>query len=187
MTDPKGWQLFESCFKLGDEVVVVDVFDQFWWGLLDGITDFGCLLLRPGVEPKSLTWDDVRFMAHDGFPVRRLIGADGSATIEKLDTTDTQRAVRKALALEYPKQKPYVPARAVFGDPFDVEAASAKLYHPGNSGPGYWSRFWNGREYHSEDHREAGYETEEVLVLTAKDGAKAELWDLTTIYAFEVG
>lgn len=177
----KGWELFDSCFSEKDEVIVIDTDDRFFWGRLRNVTDHGCELHKRG-RTVELKWDDVRFMAHDGFPVRKLLGASGSSTIEKLDTKDTQTAIHKALEFEFPQERT---RKFRVGDPFDIECSSARLFHPGNSGFGYWGQFCNESRYFSKDHREEGYAREEVLVLSSKDGAMAELWDPTTIYMFE--
>jgi len=180
---PKGWELFESCFKEGDEVVVIDEDDRFHWGKA-AFNEQGFALYRPG-KATAFLWDQVRFMAHDGFPVRKILGADGSTSIELLDTEDTQEAIREVLTEEFSGKR--ISAR--LGDPFDVEDVVAKLFHAGNSGPNYWNRFYNsvlGR-YFSEDHREAAWEREEVILLESRDGAKAELWDIPTIYLFQCG
>lgn len=204
MPEPKGWELFNMSFKPDEEVVVVDDDDRFWWGKLGGITDLGFTLRHGRNKVAELTWEKLRFMAHDGFPVSKIMGADGSATIEKHYSPGSgpQVAIRKAL-VEYcdgvqPRCKacetedwlrePDKPVRARFGDPFDVEAAGSRIYHAGNSGLSYWSRFWNEvAGYYSEKHCKKGVADEEVLVLTSGDGARAHLWDLSTIYAFEVG
>jgi len=181
--EPKGWELFESCFKEGDEVVVIDEDDRFHWGRMTfDKQGLGFALYNP-YKAVAFLWDDVRFMAHDGFPIRKLLGADGSRTIELLDTLNTQESIREALSIEFPQK--IISAR--LGDPFDIEGVVARLYHAGNSGLSYWNRFYNSllQKYHSEAHREAGWEREEVIVMESKDGAKAELWDLTTVYMFE--
>lgn len=185
MADPKGWELFYSCFKEGDEVVVIDVNDKFWWGRFHDLpgNEFE---LRTDGRVWVLDVNEIRFMAHDGFPVRKVLGAEGSSTIEQIDTEDTQAAIRQALRLEYPEWEQRTVGHVRFADPFDIENVNARLYHPGNSGLRYWSRFWSEAVgYFSDSHREAGYEDEECLVLTSRDGAKAELWDLTTVYCFE--
>ncbi len=179
-----GWDLFYSCFTEGDEVVAIDVDDQFFWGKMVNPTFEGCELHANG-RTRKLLWDDVRFMAHDGFPVRKILGADGSATIEKLDTTDTQAAVRSALSTEFPERPRH---QVRFGDPFDVvEPVHMELYNPGNSGPSFWRHFWNEttRLWHSPAHVIAHQQTEEVIVMKANDGARAQLWDMTTVYVFE--
>jgi len=178
------WTLFNSHFKEGDDVVAIDGDDQFHWGKLESIIETGCTLShRPGRVRKELKWDEIRFMAHDGFPVRKVLGASGSASIEKIDTTNTQKAIHQLLKSEFPHK---TPTHGRFGDPFDFEAADTKIYNPGNSGPNYWARFWNELTgYFSNQHRELAYANEECLVLTSKDGAKAQLWDIPTIYFFE--
>jgi hypothetical protein len=181
-TNPKGWELFESCFSEGEEVIAIDDLDRFWWGMLTDVTDFDCVLVRPG-RNKRLSWDDIRFMSHDGFPIKEVLGADGSSTIESIDTTDTQAAIRAAL-----DDCSRVRSRARFGDPFDItEPVRSRLFHTGNSGSRYWRSFYNEnlQRYLSPIHRVLGYEAEEVIVMESNDGARAELWDLTSVYCFE--
>ena len=96
---PDAWDLYHSMFKEGDEVVIVtEEEDHFEWGKIKTEKD-GCRLTRPGQKSKYFDWDNIRFLAHDGFPVKKLMGADGSKTIEKIDTTKTQEAIREALSI----------------------------------------------------------------------------------------
>lgn len=177
--DPNEWELFDECFNIGDDVIVVDVFDQFYWGKLIKTTETECVVQRRA-RTDYLSWDDIRFMAHDGFPVKKIKGK--WENLELLDNSKTMSIIRRSL------DKTPHPSRTRFGDPFDItEPVTSWLYHPGNSGRKYWNRFWNEhlQQYLSPAHRTLGYETEEVIVMEAKDGACAELWDLTTILEFE--
>jgi hypothetical protein len=60
------------------------------------------------------------------------------------------------------------PTRYVCGHPFIVEAATCRIFNPGNAGPGFYSE-WN----------------EEGVQCFAPDGAIALLWDLETVFHFE--
>jgi len=91
------WDLYYSMFKDGDEVIIITEDDDYLWGSVTAI-NAGAILSRPNKEDKLVPWEDIRFMSHDGFPVKKLMGADGSNLIELLDTTDTQEAIRQALA-----------------------------------------------------------------------------------------
>ncbi len=203
---PDAWRLFYHTFKEDEEVVVVCDNDEFLWGRLHSIKADGCVVRRYtgargyydkwNYEDYFVPWDEIRFMAHDGFPVRKLMGADGSKSIEQLDTTDIQKAIRQSLWTpthnnletikreekvaedeEYWKTHPYpysgdddgeAPHSAVFGDPFFIEGVSMELLNKGNGGHEGW-----------DDHL-----FEEVLVCQAKDGAMGLLYDLTTVYHF---
>ncbi|MCJ2512481.1 MAG: hypothetical protein LN409_03910, partial [Candidatus Thermoplasmatota archaeon] len=95
---PTAWELYHACFKEGEEVIVITDGEDYHWGKLETVGEEGCRLHRAEVkDPPLLKWRDVSFMSHDGFPIRTLQGADGSRVIEKLDTTDTQGAVRALL------------------------------------------------------------------------------------------
>lgn len=91
------WELYRAAFKEGDEVVIISSFDEYYWGKLETRGDAGCTLHRPGRKSLDLPWDEIAFMSHDGFPIRKLRGADGSALADKLDTKDTEKALRHAL------------------------------------------------------------------------------------------
>lgn len=224
MSKPTAWELFNSCFKQNEDVVIIDDYDHIYQGKLKLYTteqkeiSFQLKSSRGGL--REFNWVEVRFMSHDGFPVQKLFGADGSQSIEKLDTKNTQKIIRTILTDEYEdtlfncdicnkqyykKEKrkgrfsrtlerqfifcnqcyqkgKYSGSRwdtssnigklnkkfdFVFGDPFLIEGMCSQLFNAGNSGSEHWLE-----------------DTEECLVLTAKDGAKAQLFDLSTIYYF---
>lgn len=149
-----AWQLFNRNFKVGDEVIVVDDDDRVRCGKLKSITERGCYLVH-GNRYTYVYWSDTRFMAHDGFPVRKLMGADGHTTIESEPTA--KRVVRAGLIREF--------GHLVFGDPFLVEQVSGFLHNPGNE----------GLEFDCEDG-------EECLDMVAHDGARGMLWHLPTVF-----
>jgi len=92
-----AWTLWDSMFKEGDNIILITDDDEFKWGKIKRATE-GSLDLKTGQRPvEVIDWDDIRFMAHDGFPVKKLMGADGSQLIEQLDTTNTQKTIRQAL------------------------------------------------------------------------------------------
>jgi len=95
-----AWSLYHAMFKDGDEVIVVSEYDELSWGKILRVTDEHLVLVRPGRHEQKINWDDIRFMAHDGFPAHRLFGADGSQLIEQLDTADVQKAIRESLKAE---------------------------------------------------------------------------------------
>jgi len=77
-----AWTLFHSLFKKGDEVWLITDEDDFIFGKLLDFCDEACKLRFLG-KVVHFRWDCIRFMSHDGFPVRSLHGADGSRSILK--------------------------------------------------------------------------------------------------------
>lgn len=161
MATMDAWELYNEMFKDGNKVVIVTEDDELVWGELQTEKD-GCFIHRPNLKGrlcrgKKYYWHQIRFMSNDGFPCSQLLGADGSKSIEYEDPAD--KLIREAFDREY---EPRV--TTVFGDPFIIEDVSAKLYNPGIL------------DYDGDQ--------EEVLVMTAKDGARGCLWDLSTIFYF---
>lgn len=169
------WDLFHSHFKIGDDVFIIEWTDNSYAGKLISYDEEGCILRRVYKnESVRICWEDVRFMSHDGFPVMRLTGADGSKIIEKVDTSNMQQAMREIFDASMGRcgycnkiVKRGHSCQVVFGDPFLVEDCSIDLYNRGSQSDG--GHF------------------DECLVLRAEDGAFAELYDLSTIYYFERG
>lgn len=199
----KAWDLYNSMFKDGDEVIMLDEDDYFHWGVLKS-TDKYCILTRPTTgKVEKFEWDEVRFIAREGFPIKRLTGVDGSKLIETLDTTDIQRFLREVLVSVIcdkcgiridatpDSHEGYVISsprgsynyyrcsdckkkrRAVVGDPYLLEDFSCCLLNPGNSWPK--EQYWNKWQW----------DYEEVMVMRHKGGAQGLLWDIPTIYHFE--
>jgi len=80
------WDLFLRDFHEGDEVVFICGEDEFYWGRLifpKSLVerDNGFILRDVHGRERAFLWDDVAFMAHDGFPVKQLKGADGSPSV----------------------------------------------------------------------------------------------------------
>lgn len=221
-----AWDLFNRCFKTNEKVFVIDDKDNIYWGRL-GLQDSDTFTLtRSGGICVELHWWDMRWMSHDGFPVRKLYGADGSQSIESEDsvmdiirqahgqggiyrndleaarahidvlkddvrrltgdvvaeppvhTTTTpsesqaSRSARGGVSFESgtrPSSRPI--SRGRFGDPFDFEDVVASELH--NAGKVGWEHFLTFEE--------------ECLVLHAKGGAIAHLWDLPTVHTVEFG
>lgn len=170
------WSLFHSQFKIGDDVVIIDEDDDVLIGKLVGYTEEHCIIKMR--RERIIPWVEIRFMSHDGFPCKKLMGADGSKLIEKIDTRDLRGALREALTFTVSRSGRLqdVPRldEAVFGDPFLIEGVSAQLFNVGNDSPLFWS---DG----------PGYLWEEVICLEAGDGAQAQLFGLDTIYYSKAG
>lgn len=171
-----AWTLYRMMFQEGDEVVVVNTDGNLYWGEAHSSMNH-LTLKRSGQKAIKLDWDDVRFMAHDGFPASKLLGADGSDTIEDIDTADLQKSVRSTLQQitkieQFGKVKP-TPIRHVrFGDPFVIENVSGYIANTGPENVFEWGKNHN-------------WIYEETVLLQAKDGARGMLWHLPSCYFFE--
>lgn len=155
------WKLFLTMFQYDQEIVVIDIEDNLYWGRLREINyDHGFNLLRPNGKKTLMHWEDVRFVGQDGFPLIKLTGADGSPSIEKLDSKPVQEIIRTHQTLYR--------TRYVVGDPWLIEDTTAQLVNAGNYG-----------DYHYEN------DTEELLLLEHKNGAKAQLFNIPHIYHVE--
>lgn len=180
-----AWDLYYRIFNDGDDVYVITDSDEAFWGKAHA-TQTGLLLSRPNVVDRFLDWDDITFMSHDGFPVRKLMGADGSKAIEKTNTKSIEAGIRKILTAspkitegefsmprdcprhsQLPRDHPRH-SQLVFGDPFMVENVQATLINTFYTGNHIWEP-----------------ETEELIILRAPDGAVGLLYELNRIYHFE--
>ena len=159
------WDLFHSQFRDGEDVVIILDDDTARQGKLTAIEQGALIQPSSAKVPTLYHWDRIQFISHDGFPVRKLLGADGSKTIAKLDTTNTEVAIREAL-LDGPLKK----VRAVIHDPWFFEDCSFQLVNAGR-------REWI--------HTQRGIG--ETLLLQSKDGAQAQLYDLAGIYWLQIG
>lgn len=197
-----AWELYHAMFKDGEDIVLIDEDDVVWQGRIVRVDDSTITIKTPIGKEKAYKWLSVRFMSHDGFPVKKLFGADGSRLIEKLDTGDVQKLLRDTLTpvmcvdcdrlLKNPTnyrcgeryvresrelyplhQCGYCQARESryrFGDPFDItEPVESVLLFAGNDGEEYWDE-----------------DGQEVLVMRARDGAMAQLYEIKTVYFAEV-
>lgn len=174
MTENKldTWSIFHECFKVGDDVVLIDDEDRVFCGKLKSFDAGGCHIRRPGwkVMTEVHFWKDIEFMSHDGFPVRKLLGADGSESILSWHKEDIRGKIIKILdGSRLHRVEPLKRIRIARGDPFLIEGVTGRLFNVGNHGPQWWDSYF-----------------EECLCLTAPDGAKALLYDLKNVYHFEV-
>ncbi len=158
-----AWLLFHRMFKNDEDIVVIDDYDRVYWGkiLVEKIDpDCGFHLKRINGKGKFFYWHEIRYMGQDGFPLRKLKGADGSDLIEN------EPSVEKELRKQINESKPGF--LAIFGDPFMVENCSVELFNSGKY----------GMQYHLKDE-------EECLVLKADNGSVAQLYNLPYIYHME--
>jgi hypothetical protein len=182
-----AWGLVYKCFKEGEEVIFIDNDDFLYFGKLiylkgQELKYMFMLRKKDGTTTKFL-WSDVRFMAHDGFPIRRLAGADGSKLAEQIDTTDIQHAIREiaeyticfecktkikkedVVIKRYNKYCSSCAKTIVFNDPYMIEGVNITLFNKGNEGIAF-----------------TNHPDEECLLLIAKDNAKAILYETSTIF-----
>ena len=151
MTD--AWTLWKERFKVGDWVILIDDLDKMWRGKITGWTPTHCTLVSPN-RSRDFAWDEMRFACHDGFPVRKLLGADGHPSIED------EEHLAATIRAEW--RDGGFASQGVFGDPFLIEDVTASVVNPGNF------------DYNSD--------YEEVLLLESDDGAKGMLWDFQTVF-----
>lgn len=206
------WDLFHSMFKEGEQVVVIDEDDSFHWGYLFSSDVGGIHLTRPK-RSEFIKWEDIVFISHDGFPVKKLPPSGADMFIEAMLKTkkieNKQQLIRETLTTDLcyycgslyfenslnlifrrhadntkcPKCKygysdddddspTYAPGHGPstglsFGDPFEIEKVSCRLFNPGNNSLYH--------EYYDDTFIE-------TLAMVSKDGAKAQLFTLNTVF-----
>lgn len=171
-----AWHVFRSEFKDGEHVVLEDYDGNFQYGKLAHATDDGILLVRPNGRSLFVHWEDIVFMAHDGFPVAEIMGMSYHEAVERAGQTPTKVIREKLKSLVSPRKppppkEPRHPYPLSFGGgcPFVFGPCYVEdLLHPGNNGP----RFW-------------GEDTEETLVLRAVDGAVCHSYDMSHLFLFD--
>ncbi len=92
----EAWELFRSCFNDDDDVVIVTDNDTFDLGTLC-IRKDGFWLDRGSQFERFFKWEAVLFMAHDGFPVKRLMGPGEGEVVKRIHPTNSRLAIRDAL------------------------------------------------------------------------------------------
>lgn len=170
-TKPDQWDLYRMCFEEGQEVVLIGEDDQVWAGSLKTTPEAAILRHGRGTKNTVVPWIQCRFMCHDGFPYKKLRGKfTDKFLVEKLEKANAARVVRHVLHEHgISEEVPMVVRHAIFGDPFETtQPVVARLHNSGNIGP-YW---------YCQD-------LEECVILTAPDGAKAQLFDLATVLHWE--
>ncbi|MCK5604805.1 hypothetical protein KAR91_23145 [Candidatus Pacearchaeota archaeon] len=201
MKEISGRALFEGMFKIGEEVVAIDDEDRFFWGKLQSYDECGFTLSKgKGIASVKLDWEETQFMAHDGFPVQKLLGADGSEKIVLEDTKDIQGIVRRVLDGKicegcFNIVKETCRAERAEDDEYDILEICAACIDSGK-----YHKFVIRHPYLIEDvqstlfnvanlglsEQEAFYlDREEVVLMGARNGAGGLLWDIPSIYYFE--
>lgn len=212
MNDKKiTWQeLFLQDFKNGDNVIIVTDDDRFDWGelridpekirLIQGINN------RGKENGHEYSYYQLTFICHQGFPVKRLTGADGSQSVLKEDMTDIQEAVRDALDEVNSKKdsQRYATIQAlenldnfvryILPDSGENISKRVEKLKPEKTYP---TKFGFGDPYIIETAQIKLFNSGnggaintfspfiETLTLVSTDGAKAQLWDLEAIFFME--
>lgn len=158
-----AWRVFRSAFKDGDAVVVENSWGEFLYGKLKATED-GCEISRGGIT-QELNWDVIELIAHDGFPVKRLMGMTQGEADHRGMATDSEMIIE---ALENKIPENYRATGMTFGGgcPFVVEGARLTgIHNRGNRGEIFY-----------------GSDLEEVLVFEAKDGATMHSYDTDHLF-----
>lgn len=152
----KAWAVYRSAFKDGEQVIAEDEFGQFHWGKLL-TTEDGITLTRPGGISTVLPWDELEFICHDGFPVKRIMGMSQDEAGKRARRTPTS-IIREAL--DRPLTK-YVGG----GCPWVAECQLVETHNLGNVGP----RFY-------------GEDDEEVMVFAGAGGGVMHSYDTEHLF-----
>jgi hypothetical protein len=112
-------------------VIVEDSYGRFHWGTL--ATSDECLrLTRPGGYSAEIPWRRVELVAHDGFPVRRLMGmTPAEATKRASETPET--------IIEELRNGTFRGGYLCGGCPFVAGPLNPiAVYNRGNAAPQFW-------------------------------------------------
>ena len=161
------WKLFNEEFKNGDHVIVIhDDTTSGSGSLISGrltIESERCL-----VGSKSLDWNDVIFIAHDGFPCRTFKINMSDEQLNDIENQDMIILMRKLLTKKPEKEIITKVEREIKfitspshygcrgGCPFVFEDVQMQIINP-----------FSGLRWH-----------EETLVMKAKDSAIGIMWDI---------
>lgn len=158
----KAWEVLRSVFKDGEDVVVEASWGKFFYGKLTAEQD-RVVLVRPDGLRRVIDWDDVELMAHDGFPVSRLM----RMTPEEAEVRATMPA--DEIVRELLDGEPGSIGRPEYvggGCPFVAGPMRlARVFNQGNNGPRYWYR-----------------DDCEVLEFVAADGAVMHSYDTDHLF-----
>jgi len=207
------WDLYHSAFKEGDEIVVIDHNDFMYWGKGETRGDVGCTLHRIEGDTVDLKWEEIIFMAHDGFPVSKLRGVEGHIIVEQIDTSDTTNALRRVMT------ESVCPLCRKSVDAFDLKAPRSNYHWQGRTDEAHLILNHRSNEQLCSSCRKGrvnqvkirfgdpwetgeakgriinpgnagsdfwGEDHEEAMELVTPDGAIAHVFDLPIIFELEV-
>jgi DNA-directed RNA polymerase subunit RPC12/RpoP len=189
-----AWDLFHGMFSIGDEVIIITDKDVYEWGKMVRVDDKGITLKRKDKKEKEWEWEEVSFMSHDGFPIRKLPPTSSDLYVEKLledvKSRTLQNCIRRALSfgecldcekitennhVVYANRCPecnerFYKQRRSFtgGHPWQIEGVTSQIFNMGNYSYPHWSN----------------HAFEEVIVMKDKNGLGGQLWDLPSIFEF---
>lgn len=197
-------KLFKKDFKNGQFVVIISEDDQLDWGTLHfDKVDEGMVTLSSGLRPaRTYHWNQIIFMSHGGFPVRKIFGKYPE---KDLITGDVPGLFRAALAQENLEalQKKTNAARGILGidlkeispgfakvqeemqaevEPFEDILARIKFGDPFQV-EACGVRLFNAGNVGPQFYLNP---REEVLRMMSEDGAMAHLWQVGNVFEFEI-
>ncbi|MCX6766160.1 MAG: hypothetical protein NT170_00025 [Candidatus Moranbacteria bacterium] len=200
-----AWELFKKDFQKGQFVVIITEDDRLDWGLLHfDEVDVGMLTLASGLRPaRTYHWNQIIFMAHGGFPVRKIFGKYPEKDL--ITTEDVPGLFRAALAqenLEALQQKADA-ARVILGiDLKEIAPNFATTRAEMRDEERYFKddlfrlKFGDPFEVEACHMRlfNAGNigprfylnPAEEILRMMSKDGAIAHLWQIINVFEVEI-
>jgi len=187
-----GWTIFNKMFKPGDDLILIDEDDNFFGGKLIMAVEAG-LILKIGIQKEKLyDWDDIRFISHDGFPVKKLMPSGSDRYIQQAFSSEIPELIRNILTKEScrhckeimerdvlkkherrcsERPEPIAGTRSYYGGcPWRIEDVFSQIVNVGNCSDYF--------QYIDQTFLE-------TAVLQSLDGANGLLWDLGSIYHFE--
>lgn len=199
-----AWKLFINDFKKGQEVVIVTEDGRYDWGTLQ-YTKETVTLTSPLRPAHPYHWNQIVFMAHAGFPVRKIFGKFPEKDVIMEDIPGLFRAALAQENLEAMARKAEV-VQGFLGLPeIDLEDVSPGFVKAQEEMQSVLEPFEQLlAKIKFDDPFEVGacrvqlinpgnvgpqfylHPAEEVLRMMSIDGAIAHLWQATTIFEFEI-
>ncbi len=144
-------KLFEQ-FKEGENVIIVTEDDDYYWGKFKPSYQ-ACI-----VGGKEYKWDEVVFIAHEGFPIKFLSTGIEPKFFEQQCTIQVTKVIRK-VSRSTPRYESHY---FCGGDPWLIEDVAVEGFNIGK-GP-----------------------NDEFLQLTSRDGLTGILYDLPLVFEFGI-
>jgi hypothetical protein len=92
------YKIFNDQFKIGNAIFIIDEDDHFIFGEIEDIHYDNGIRLRKHFYPPYLkwySWNEIRFISHDGFPVRKLFPRSSDKYLVHLNTDDIVMSLRQ--------------------------------------------------------------------------------------------
>lgn len=203
------WKLWFDIFGDGEggpgdrEVIVILDDDKVVIGKIVAWNDMRIQIKKSGSYfDHQIHWDQIRFMAHEGFPVRKILCPPQPKTMKKIRSLGRAASIRKALKQEFD---------GTFGGTSIISALSFLInsaLHAADRykatvedfivrprprlrsttfGDPFCAEFVGVRLLNPGNHGPWWDDEpdEETLLLEAEDGSRALLWDLPSVLALE--